>query len=155
MLGYAFNASPTTSRTCFLRFSGGVSHIPDTVLHPKPSRRNRLRIACAKPCASPRCLALARAAASRPPCFRGAARHRSNPSGVRGPVLLPPCIRQRPFTIAAPRQVWPVRLQVAPHRGAALAQSSSTRHRGASAVAQGSSCAPEVVTLRCPPAALL
>jgi hypothetical protein len=26
-------------------------------------------------------------------------RDRSSPSGVRGPVLFPPCIRQRPFVI--------------------------------------------------------
>jgi len=37
---------------------------------------------------------------------------------VRGPVLLPPCSRQRPLAIAGWRQGWPARVQ-APQRGAA------------------------------------
>jgi hypothetical protein len=38
--------------------------------------------------------------ADRLPCFHDDRRERSKPSGVRGPVLLPPCSRQRPFGIA-------------------------------------------------------
>ena len=34
------------------------------------------------------------------PCFQFARRDRAKPSGVRGPVLAPPCIRQRPLRIA-------------------------------------------------------
>src|SRR5260370_1864891 len=34
------------------------------------------------------------------PVFQLAFRDRSNPSAVRGPVLIPPCIRQRPFRMA-------------------------------------------------------
>lgn len=79
-------------------------HCIETVHHPQPTCCNRLRITCTKRRASPRCFALARATASRPPYLRGAARHRSNPFSVRAPVLAPPCIRQRPFAIAAPWQ---------------------------------------------------
>ena len=39
------------------------------------------------------------------------------PSGVRGPVLGPPCIRQRPLAIAGCRHDLPLRV-LAPHRGA-------------------------------------
>ena len=44
---------------------------------------------------------------------------RSMPSGVRGPVLMPPCILHRPFGIAADRQGVPLRV-LAPHLGALL-----------------------------------
>jgi hypothetical protein len=65
------------------------------------------------------CVASRRAsvkARDRRPCFQLATRLRSFPSGVRGPVLMPPCIRQRPFGIAGD---WHrVRLRVsAPQRG--------------------------------------
>jgi len=40
------------------------------------------------------------ASAEYKPCFQFPRRARSSPSGVRGPVLLPPCNRQRPFFIA-------------------------------------------------------
>jgi hypothetical protein len=43
---------------------------------------------------------------------------RAIPSGVRGPVLPPPCIRHRPFAIAGARQAQPVLRARAPHRGA-------------------------------------
>jgi hypothetical protein len=43
------------------------------------------------------------------PCFQLAFRLRSSPSAVRGPVLIPPCIRQRPFGIAGALQGLPVR----------------------------------------------
>jgi len=46
---------------------------------------------------------------------------RASPSAVRGPVLAPPCILQRPFDIAGLRQGWRVHLQQASHRGAILA----------------------------------
>jgi hypothetical protein len=56
------------------------------------------------------------------PCFQFAFRLRSSPSGVRGPVLLPPWNRQRPFAIAGPSQESPRRVR-APHRGDAFASS--------------------------------
>lgn len=34
------------------------------------------------------------------PCFKRERRDLAKPSGVRGPVLAPPCIRQRPLRIA-------------------------------------------------------
>jgi hypothetical protein len=49
------------------------------------------------------------------PCFHRALRDRSSPSGVLGPVLSPPCIRQRPLGIAGPLQGVPRRV-LAPHR---------------------------------------
>jgi hypothetical protein len=42
----------------------------------------------------------ARASAEYSPCFQRARRDRASPSGVRGPVLAPPCMRHRPFAIA-------------------------------------------------------
>ena len=60
--------------------------------------------------------------ADRSPCRHRARRLRSRPSIVRGPVLAPPCSRQRPFGIAAAWQGLPVRLDRAPHRGAAFRQ---------------------------------
>lgn len=78
--------------------------------------------------ATPRWRALARAAASRPPCFHDATLHRLIPSVVRGPVLVPPCIRQRPFGIAGPRQARPVRLQRALQRAASLAATKALHH---------------------------
>ena len=51
------------------------------------------------------------------PCRRFARRERSFPSGVRGPVLFPPCRRQRPFFIAGAWQGVPRRV-LAPQRGA-------------------------------------
>src|SRR5690242_337548 len=46
---------------------------------------------------------------------------RCSPSAVRGPVLAPPCIRQRPFAIAWPLQTEPDRVR-APHLGQACAR---------------------------------
>ena len=60
----------------------------------------------------------ARTWAERAPCFQRARRLRASPAGVRGPVLRPPCIRQRPFGMAGWRQEPPQRVW-APHRGAA------------------------------------
>jgi len=57
------------------------------------------------------------AAAERKPWLQRARRERSKPSGVRGPVLAPPCIRQRPLRIAGARHFSPCRV-LAPHRGA-------------------------------------
>jgi len=51
------------------------------------------------------------------PCFQFARRDRAKPSGVRGPVLAPPCIRQRPLRIAGARHFFPRRV-LAPHLGA-------------------------------------
>lgn len=45
-------------------------------------------------------------------------RQRSKPSGVFGPVDLPPCKRQRALAMAGCLQGFPVRLLLAPHRGA-------------------------------------
>ena len=67
-------------------------------------RRISLRIAAAS-------LRWAMASADFRPCFQFARRLRSRPSGVRGPVLGPPCIRQRPFAMAAARQGLPLRVQ--------------------------------------------
>ena len=53
------------------------------------------------------------------PCFQLARRERSNPAAVRGPVLAPPCIRQRPLCIAGALHSSPFRV-LAPHRGAVL-----------------------------------
>ena len=49
------------------------------------------------------------------PCFQRARRLRSSLSGVRGPVLMPPCIRHRPFLIAGFRQAVRCRVR-APQR---------------------------------------
>ncbi len=57
------------------------------------------------------------ASAEYSPCLKLAFLDRSSPSGVRGPVLLPPCMRQLPFCIAAARQSDPERV-LAPHLGA-------------------------------------
>lgn len=51
------------------------------------------------------------------PCFQRARRDLANPSGVRGPVLAPPCIRHRPLRIAGARHAVPRRV-LAPHLGA-------------------------------------
>src|SRR4051794_19317087 len=56
------------------------------------------------------------ASAENPPCFQFALLERANPLAVRGPELVPPCIRHRPFGIAGalhgdPRRVF------APHLG--------------------------------------
>ena len=74
-------------------------------LHSRQSRRY--------PCCS------AFALEERRPCFQFALRARSKPSGVLGPVLAPPCIRQRPFRMAGPSQGVPRRV-LAPHLGALL-----------------------------------
>jgi len=50
------------------------------------------------------------------PCFQFAFLDRSRPSGVRGPVLLPPCILHLPFFIAGDLQGVPF-LVLAPHLG--------------------------------------
>ncbi len=67
--------------------------------------------------------------AERLPCFQLALRLRSKPSDVRGPVLFPPCSRQRPFAIAGPLQGVPHRV-LAPQRGATLAAFSAVRQSG-------------------------
>ena len=72
------------------------------------TRRSRARAAQRKALTS----------AEQTPCFQRARRLRANPSGVRGPVLRPPCRRQRPLGMAGwrhspPQRVW------APQRGAA------------------------------------
>ncbi len=87
------------------------------------SRLNSLRIAATS------FLSLI-ASADRRPCVQFARRHRSKPSTVRGPVLAPPCIRQRPFAMPGPWQGAPVRV-LAPQRGAAFAMSSAFRPPGA------------------------
>jgi hypothetical protein len=46
-------------------------------------------------------------------------------------VLFPPCIRQRPLGIAGALQDLPVRLECAPHRGAARANSRRASRLGA------------------------
>ena len=51
------------------------------------------------------------------PCFQLARCERASPSAVRGPVLFPPCIRQRPFDIAGHSQRVPLRV-LAPQRAA-------------------------------------
>ena len=51
----------------------------------------------------------------------------SRPSGVRGPVLNPPCTRHRPFGIAGWQHGLPSRLRLAPHREAACARSRWAR----------------------------
>jgi hypothetical protein len=73
----------------------------------------------------PRVTDFARSSASGPdwayrPCVVRALARLAKPSGVRGPVLLPPCIRQRPFGIAGARQARPVVRAFAPQRGARL-----------------------------------
>ena len=57
------------------------------------------------------------AAAEQYPCFVTARLTRSIPSGVRGPVERPPCMRHRPFGIAGHRHGTPCRF-LAPQRGA-------------------------------------
>lgn len=51
------------------------------------------------------------------PCFQRERRDLAKPSGVRGPVLAPPCIRQRPLRIAGDWHAVPRRV-LAPHLGA-------------------------------------
>jgi hypothetical protein len=53
------------------------------------------------------------------PCFQFARRDLANPDAVRGPVLVPPCIRQRPLGIAGLLHDVPARV-FAPQRGALL-----------------------------------
>jgi hypothetical protein len=53
------------------------------------------------------------------PCFQFARFERAKPLSVRGPVLVPPCIRQRPLRRAGPLQDVPFRV-LTPHRGAVL-----------------------------------
>ena len=53
------------------------------------------------------------------PCFQLTSAERAKPASVRGPVLAPPCIRQRPLRMAGPLQGVPFRV-LAPHRGAVL-----------------------------------
>jgi hypothetical protein len=67
-----------------------------------------------------RCARLGRIVAVLPsvwPCFQAARLDLANPSGVRGPVLAPPCMRHRPFLIAADLQGASLRVR-APQRGA-------------------------------------
>jgi hypothetical protein len=54
------------------------------------------------------------------PCVVCAAVIRAIPSGVRGPVLRPPCILHRPFAIAGAQHGQPVVRARAPQRGASL-----------------------------------
>src|ERR1035441_5825860 len=51
------------------------------------------------------------------PCFQRERRDLARPSGVRGPVLAPPCIRHRPLRVAGALHAVPRRV-VAPHLGA-------------------------------------
>jgi hypothetical protein len=51
------------------------------------------------------------------PCFHRAFRLRSKPSGVRGPVLVPPWNLHRPLAIAGPLHCVAALVR-APHRGA-------------------------------------
>ena len=60
----------------------------------------------------------ARISAVRRPWVVRAAAMRARPA-AEGPVLAPPCMRQRPFPIAGARQAQPARV-FAPHRGAAF-----------------------------------
>ena len=60
-----------------------------------------------------------RCGAARCPCVVCAAVRLAFPSGVRGPVLRPPCIRHRPFAIAGTRHAQPERAR-APQRSARL-----------------------------------
>jgi hypothetical protein len=60
---------------------------------------------------------MARVSREYTPCFHRARRLRARPVAVRGPVLVPPCIRQRPFAMAGPRQAVCLRV-LAPQRGA-------------------------------------
>jgi len=66
--------------------------------------------------------------ALRPPCIVRASRIRSIPAAV-GPVLLPPCIRQRPFGMAACRHELPLRV-FALQRGQDCANGSVMRQSG-------------------------
>ena len=66
------------------------------------------------------CLRASRASREKPPCFHLARRLRASPSAVRGPALIPPCIRQRRLPrIADARHGLPARV-IAPHRGACI-----------------------------------
>jgi hypothetical protein len=69
------------------------------------------------------------ASAVRRPCVVRAARIRSSPSAVRGPVDSPPCILHRPAGIAGALQGVPVLVR-APHLGEALAKGRVTRQSG-------------------------
>ena len=97
-------------------------------------------------------LRLAIVSAEYRPCFQFAFRLRASPSGVRGPVLAPPCIRQRPFLMAAPLQEPPRRVR-APHRGAALANFRRLRRVGVSGLFFISSHSPRLSPLTSPPLA--
>ena len=67
--------------------------------------------------------------AVRIPCVVRAARIRARPSDVRGPVLSPPCSRQRQFFIAGDRHGVPARVR-APQRGDDCANGSVVRQSG-------------------------
>jgi hypothetical protein len=62
------------------------------------------------------CRLLSRVSFENSPCFQFALCERAKPSGVFGPVLTPPCIRQRPFRIAGARHSDQL-LVFAPHLG--------------------------------------
>jgi hypothetical protein len=73
-----------------------------------------------------RCLISARRcrdALENPPCFQFAFRDRSSPSGVRGPVLFPPCSLHRPLDIGGDLQGIPF-LVFAPHLPASCGMTS-------------------------------
>ena len=61
---------------------------------------------------------------------------------MRGPVLAPPWIRQRPLAIAGDPQGVPFRLFLAPQRGAALAALSAFRQSGTYGLLSGFITAP-------------
>ena len=65
------------------------------------------------------------------------------PSDVRGPVLVPPWMRQRPLAIAGDPQGVSLRRFLAPQRGAALAALSAFRQSGTYALLSGFIATPD------------
>ena len=84
-----------------------------TVARMSARRSSHIRSSCRKWFAS------RFASVENPPCFQLARIERAKPSGVRGPVLAPPCIRHRPFGMAGALQAGPLRVS-APHLGEVL-----------------------------------
>ena len=69
------------------------------------------------------------------------------PSGVRGPVLVPPWMRHLPFAIAGDPQGIPFRRFLARQRGAALAALSAFRQSGTKGILSVFTGAPSVDAL--------
>ena len=126
----ALNAIAMSARITKMRSRSAVDGLPGSVRPVRHCRMGAARSSTRNPAramafrTAPRRLVAvtrrssARIAAVRCPWMVRAAAIRARPS-AEGPVLAPPCMRQRPFFIAGARQGQPARV-LAPQRGAAF-----------------------------------